>query len=393
MEKLHIQTKRLAIRNLVETDLEDFFFYRSNPDVTKYQGFGVMTIKECVAFIDQQKHMLFGKPGEWVQYAIEDLSTTCLVGDCAIKLQETNTRIAEVGITISHKHQQNGFAKEALMGILDFLFDRKNVYRIQEIVDAENTEAIRLLESVGFRQEGHFIENIFFKGKWGSEFQYAMLAREWKLMRSKISVDTYNKSAKGYQDRFMEMDLYHDAYDMFCKLIKTQGPEVLEIATGPGNITSYILTKRPDFKITGIDLAPNMIELAKKNVRNAEFLVMDCRDISQLEGSYDAIMCGFCMPYLSKEECAKLIEDASALLKTDGVIYFSTMEDAYEKSGYETTSFGGENEVFIYYHQEQFLKEQLLQNGFQIIDFQRKLCPEPDGSFLTDMIFIAKKVR
>jgi RimJ/RimL family protein N-acetyltransferase len=26
---------------------------------------------------------------------------------------------------------------------------------------------------------GHFIENIFFKGKWGSEFQYAMLKREW----------------------------------------------------------------------------------------------------------------------------------------------------------------------------------------------------------------------
>ncbi|WP_279635550.1 hypothetical protein [Corallococcus carmarthensis] len=27
--------------------------------------------------------------------------------------------------------------------------------------------------------EGHFIENIFFKGAWGDEFQYAMLAREW----------------------------------------------------------------------------------------------------------------------------------------------------------------------------------------------------------------------
>ena len=24
-----------------------------------------------------------------------------------------------------------------------------------------------------------FIENVFFKGKWGSEFQYAMLRREW----------------------------------------------------------------------------------------------------------------------------------------------------------------------------------------------------------------------
>jgi RimJ/RimL family protein N-acetyltransferase len=34
-----------------------------------------------------------------------------------------------------------------------------------------DTDSINLLESVGFRKEGHFIENIFFKEKWGSEFQ------------------------------------------------------------------------------------------------------------------------------------------------------------------------------------------------------------------------------
>ena len=49
-----------------------------------------------------------------------------------------------------------------------------------EIVDAENIASIRLLKSVGFRQEGHFIENIFFKGRWGSEIQFAMLKKEWK---------------------------------------------------------------------------------------------------------------------------------------------------------------------------------------------------------------------
>ena len=68
------------------------------------------------------------------------------------------------------------------------------------------------------------------------------------------------------------------------------------------------------------------------------------------------------------------------------------MEDDYEKSGFETTSFGGENEVFIYYHQEKYLREQLLKSGFKIIDLQRKLCPEPDGNFLTDMIFLVEKI-
>ncbi|MNY81613.1 hypothetical protein D3C86_2232630 [compost metagenome] len=63
--------------------------------------------------------------------------------------------------------------------ILDFLFSIEDFHRVVEIVDAENNASIQLLESLGFKKEGHFVENIFFKGKWGSEFQYAMLKSEY----------------------------------------------------------------------------------------------------------------------------------------------------------------------------------------------------------------------
>ena len=119
-----------------------------------------------------------------MQYGIENITTGKLVGDCAIKLDQNDIRIAEIGITISHLEQKNGFAKEVLLGLLTFLFDTKETHRIVEIVDSENIASINLLKSTGFRQEGHFIENIFFKGKWGSEYQYAMLKREWELNRS-----------------------------------------------------------------------------------------------------------------------------------------------------------------------------------------------------------------
>ena len=179
MEILNIETQRLHIRNLKSTDLNDFHIYRSNPDVTKYQGFDVMTLEEADKFIHEHKNKQFGQAGEWVQYAIENKSTGKIVGDCAIKLDQYNIRIAEIGITISHLDQKKGFAKEVLLGILTFLFNTKGIHRVVEIVDAENIASIRLLKSTGFRQEGHFIENIFFNGKWGSEFQYAMLKREW----------------------------------------------------------------------------------------------------------------------------------------------------------------------------------------------------------------------
>lgn len=179
MEKLKIQTKRLKIRQLKLSDLSDFYIYRSNPKIAKYQGFGVMTNGEAEKFIKDNLTKHFGKAGDWIQYGIEKNETGQLIGDCAIKLDSDDIRIAEIGVTISHLEHKKGFAKEVLLSILSYLFDTKNIHRVVEIVDTENTASINLLKSTGFKLEGHFIENIFFRGKWGSEFQYAMLKREW----------------------------------------------------------------------------------------------------------------------------------------------------------------------------------------------------------------------
>lgn len=184
MNKLVITTKRLMIRNLELKDLNAFHLYRSNPEITRYQGFDVMSIEECRNFIEQQKDRHFGVPGEWLQYGIENLETGAMVGDCAIRLEQGYLETAEIGITISHLYQRQGFAKEVLSGIMKYLFEVRNIHRIVETVDVDNKSSIYLMEAVGFRKEGHFIENIFFKGSWGSEFQYAMLKREWEQIQN-----------------------------------------------------------------------------------------------------------------------------------------------------------------------------------------------------------------
>ena len=54
MQKLVIDTERLQIRNLKTTDITDFHFYRSNPQITKYQGFDVYTTEQANEFIQGQ---------------------------------------------------------------------------------------------------------------------------------------------------------------------------------------------------------------------------------------------------------------------------------------------------------------------------------------------------
>ncbi|HEY8734829.1 MAG TPA: GNAT family N-acetyltransferase [Puia sp.] len=183
MNGLIIRTSRLKIRNLKESDLEAFYQYRSNPDVTRYQGYGTYSIDQAKAFIEEHKNKLMLKPGEWVQYGIENINSMQLIGDCAIYLHHSDSRIAEAGITISHIHQRHGYAKETMLAIINFLFLEKGIHRLVETVDTENEASIRLLKSLSFRLEGHFVENIFFKGKWGSEYQFAMLRREWEQIK------------------------------------------------------------------------------------------------------------------------------------------------------------------------------------------------------------------
>ncbi len=117
----------------------------------------------------------------------------------------------------------------------------------------------------------------------------------------------FDKNAQAYQDRFMDFELYNDTFDFFCEQVKSPHAEVLDIATGPGNISRYLLNQRPDFRLLGIDLSPRMVELAKINNPSSHFQVFDCRELSRLNRSFDGIICGFGLPYLSKEEALKLI--------------------------------------------------------------------------------------
>jgi cyclopropane fatty-acyl-phospholipid synthase-like methyltransferase len=208
--------------------------------------------------------------------------------------------------------------------------------------------------------------------------------------RYQKTFETWDKLASSYQDRFMDLDLYNDTYDHFCTLVEKQGASVFEIGCGPGNITRYLLHKRPDFKIKATDIAPSMLELAKKNNPGVEVALMDCRDIDKVKETYDGIVCGFCMPYLSKEDSLKFIKDCSSLLLTDGVLYFSAIEGDYTASSYETSG-DGQHKVFVYYHEAEYLKQALEENDFTLVDLVRKPYTKADGTATVHMIFIARK--
>ncbi len=201
------------------------------------------------------------------------------------------------------------------------------------------------------------------------------------------TVAIFDKYANLYQDKYMDTSLYHTSFDLFCDHIPQAGARLLELACGPGNITRYLLHKRPDLQITGTDLAPQMLELARVNNPPATFRLMDCRDIGKLSEQFDALMCGFALPYLSREEVLALIADATRILEPGGILYLSTMEDDYSKSGLRTSSTG--DSVYVYFHEASFLAKALGDNGFQVLSLHHQ--PFPADETITDLIIIAQQ--
>ena len=208
--------------------------------------------------------------------------------------------------------------------------------------------------------------------------------------KSKLAAEVFDACAKQYQSKFMDLGNYHDTFDFFCDAIQPNQASVFDIACGPGNITQYLLKKRPDLNILGIDLATAMVELAQKNNPTASFRVMDARNLSSLDQTFDAVICGFCLPYLHREESMKLISDAAGLLKPGGVFYLSTMEGDYDKSGWKASS-DGRYQTFTHYYAYNDLIRGLERNGFQQLKTYRKEYVETDGSSTMDLIIISRK--
>src|SRR5439155_2749963 len=102
-----------------------------------------------------------------------------LVGDCGIHFPPGDDQQIEIGITLSPRHQGRGLATEAVGSVVRYAFESLGKHRVWAVTDVENDAAARLFRRLGFREEAHFIEHLWFKGRWGSEFAFALLRREW----------------------------------------------------------------------------------------------------------------------------------------------------------------------------------------------------------------------
>ncbi len=172
-----LESNRLLLRRFTAADLLSFLAYLNDPEVARYQTWESYTEEEAAGVIDEQANLEPGEPGKWFTFAVELKVEGSLIGHVALKMLDRQQ--AEIGFTFARAFQGKGLAFEATCLVLDYLFTELSLHRVIAIADCENKRSAALLNRLEMRQEGHFIQNIWFKGKWGDEYLYAVLKEEW----------------------------------------------------------------------------------------------------------------------------------------------------------------------------------------------------------------------
>lgn len=167
-----LTTARLMLRRFVPADAPALAGYRNLPEVSSLQmwdGYSLSDAHNLIATMQPQPTQ-----DQWYQVAVT--LNGQLIGDLAFKLED---RQAEIGFSFDPKYQRQGYAHEAAIALLEYAFNELKLHRLHASTDPRNTKSIALLEKLGFRQEGHLRQNLWFKGAWADDLLFGLLKTQW----------------------------------------------------------------------------------------------------------------------------------------------------------------------------------------------------------------------
>jgi RimJ/RimL family protein N-acetyltransferase len=122
----------------------------------------------------------------WIESTGEHEDTTLLVctegkpaGTVTLKPPNEAWGTAEVGYMIAPEEWNNGYATDAVRELCGYAFEERRLDKVYATVYTTNEGSQRVLEKVGFSEEGVFRKEAFVEGERVDVHRYGLLAAEW----------------------------------------------------------------------------------------------------------------------------------------------------------------------------------------------------------------------
>lgn len=156
-----IETPRLLLR--IETAEEYKRIFERYDDATLMQYFGLQETE-----LEQEKVKIKGGLCTYrtdvVFFHLIEQATHHVLGSCAFHNWFRIHQRSEIGYALrKEEYKGKGFMREAFLPIIDYGFTTMNLNRIEAFISPENIPSQRLVQRMGFQQEGllrgHFCYN------------------------------------------------------------------------------------------------------------------------------------------------------------------------------------------------------------------------------------------
>lgn len=194
-----LETERLILRPFEETDFEAVHSYASDAENTRFMEWGPNDESDTRNFIAEAIARSRENPCRNYQYAAVLKSTQKLIGAC--NLIRRGDDQGELGWILHKNYWKQGFGTEMGRRLLELGFDELGLRRIFARCDTENYGSYRVMERIGMRREGCFVEarpaHKLSDKKYGDEYLYAILKDEWEVLRE---IQYYNSLPVVFED-------------------------------------------------------------------------------------------------------------------------------------------------------------------------------------------------
>ena len=90
------------------------------------------------------------------------------------------------GVGIGPEHKGNGYAAEAVLLVMRFMFDERRFQKCEAQVYDYNSASISLHRKLGFTEEGRLRRHLFLAGEYHDELLFGMTVEEFHELYPKL---------------------------------------------------------------------------------------------------------------------------------------------------------------------------------------------------------------
>jgi ribosomal-protein-alanine N-acetyltransferase len=174
-----LRTPRLILRELVAEDAEAVFAVRSDYEVTRLNtGEPLERVEQAAALIRAIGAAYFEQSE--LRWGITLKGKNIVIGMCGYNYWVRRDYRACVGYDLGRLYWGQGLMTEAMRAVVRFGFERMTLNRVEADASAENIGSIRVLEKLGFQQEGVEREQYYEDGQFHDLVLFSLLKRDYQ---------------------------------------------------------------------------------------------------------------------------------------------------------------------------------------------------------------------